>query len=423
MQLKYFYSSSKPAIHRFFDTSPVSNCGNYLIITEFENDTKLPSEGVPAYVVVVNISDGSEVYRRKTFGWDSQLGAQTQWSFNSKYILFNDVIKGKAIGLKVDILSKTETQLDHTIYMASPVCNKAISPNLSLINFVQAGYGVHIPNPEKPRRGFAANNVITEICLETGNKKTLITAEFLFKSILTASNFDKIKRGFNFIFHVKYSPNGKNILIILRNKPKLEKLKSSNFLVNYNIESGEVNLLVTPKRWGSGHHPNWCPDSLHIVMNLNFRRYPICISKVAELFDKVSNKLFRRYIFRANPLRIALINSQTGKIANFSGIILGSGHPIMHSDMTHVITDCYPHEPVANADASVPLRLITKNQQKSIINLETIPTYYGPNKEWRIDPHPVFSKDFRYLVFNFKSTKSNRTVGIIDFEQYIRSIK
>jgi hypothetical protein len=423
MKLEYFYRSDKPAIHRFFDTSPISNCGTYLVITEFEQDDVIPKNGVAAYIVVIDLSNEKEVYRRKTFGWDSQLGAQSQWSFDSKYILFNDVIDGVPVGIRADILTKKEIILEHTIYMSSPTCNKALSPDLSLINFVQAGYGVHLGAPAKPQKGFDEHNVISEICLDTGKKKVLVTIEILFKSILNHSDFNFIKDGFNFIFHVKYSPNGKNILVILRHKSKLENLKSKNFLINFNLETEDVKLLISPKRWGRGHHPNWCPDSLHVVMNLNFRRYPPYLSSCAEFFDKIANKLFRKYIFGANPLKIGIINTNTGKVSNFSGDILGSGHPIMSEDMKYVITDCYPNEPVANSDGSVPLRLISRNNQKTIINLNTTPKYYGPNKEWRIDPHPVFTKDFRYLVFNFKNANDIRTVGIINFEKYLAITK
>jgi Tol biopolymer transport system component len=98
----------------------------------------------------------------------------------------------------------------------------------------------------------------------------------------------------------------------------------------------------------------------------------------------------------------------------------GSGHPTLSPDNQYILSDAYTNERVAYADGSVPIRFINLSTHVSseIIRIQASPTYMGPKKEWRIDPHPAWSPSGRYLVFN-GCHKGMRSVYIADMRKFL----
>ena len=82
--------------------------------------------------------------------------------------------------------------------------------------------------------------------------------------------------------------------------------------------------------------------------------------------------------------------------------IPGSGHPTLHPDGRHILTDAYPHEPVAFGDGTVPIRLVDveAGTERTLVRIQAVPPYSGPRRELRVDPHPAWDRDFRRIAFN-----------------------
>ena len=82
--------------------------------------------------------------------------------------------------------------------------------------------------------------------------------------------------------------------------------------------------------------------------------------------------------------------------------VLGSGHPSLHPDGRHVVTDSYPGEPVAFGDGTTPLRLIdlAAGEEALLARIRTVPPFEGPTRELRVDPHPAWDRTFRRVAFN-----------------------
>ena len=82
--------------------------------------------------------------------------------------------------------------------------------------------------------------------------------------------------------------------------------------------------------------------------------------------------------------------------------VLGSGHPSMHPNGRHVVTDAYPTEKVAFGDGTTPIRLIDveAGMEKMLARIQIVPPFTGPKKELRVDPHPAWDREFKRITFN-----------------------
>jgi hypothetical protein len=82
--------------------------------------------------------------------------------------------------------------------------------------------------------------------------------------------------------------------------------------------------------------------------------------------------------------------------------IEGSGHPTLHPDGRHLLTDAYPREPVAYGDGTVPIRLIDveAREETTLVRVRSTPLVSGHMQELRLDPHPAWDRTFRLIAFN-----------------------
>ena len=86
-------------------------------------------------------------------------------------------------------------------------------------------------------------------------------------------------------------------------------------VVTMDADGSNIRLAMPTDVWGrGGHHPDWCPDGNHILMNL-----------------RLDGKTMRFVRFRFDG---------TGLIP-LTEAVEGSGHPTLHPDGRHILTDEY----------------------------------------------------------------------------------
>lgn len=368
----------KGAFHRFFDTSPISPSGRYLCVTSIRDESKVPCAGEAADVFVVDLLTGKNVYHAETFGWDTQLGAQAQWGRDDTQLFYNDMdtTAWRAYALEVNIFSGMVKRLQGTVYMAAPNGDELVSPCLCRIGRTQAGYGVHVPPQCVPKNeGMPWDDGIFLTDVKSGEQTMLIS----YAEILKKSGGDKAYEEFGpgdfYGFHVKYNLQGTRIMLVLRMLDAEGKTYPALFSISR--DRSEVNMTIPPQEWArkGGHHPNWCPDGIHAMMNL-----------------KISDN-------RMQIVKARYDGTEYGVLANG---VLGTGHPTLHPNGKTLVTDTYLNEEPAYGDGTTPIRLINQREAtvKNIIRIPTRPAYAGPKNELRVDPHPAWDPSYRYLIFN-----------------------
>jgi hypothetical protein len=376
-------------IHRFFDTSPFSPSGRYLGLTRLPFEDRLPQPGDVAEIVVLDLQTGEVRMVAETRGWDTQLGAQVQWGADDSQLFFNDVDAEtwRVAGVRLNPATGARQILDGSVYMISPDGKWAASPCLLRIGVTQAGYGVVVPPEHIPvQRGAPADDGIYLTNVDTGEARLLVSLQQIVETAEPKLRRDEFAAGNFYGFHVKWSPRGDRLQLVLRWMPRDPQapVRRRMQLITMRADGSEIRVAIPASEWDKrGHHPNWCPDGEHVMMNL-------------KLDGK--NMRFVRARYDGRGLR------------TLAGDIPGSGHPTLHPNGRHVLTDAYPHEAVAFGDGTVPIRLVDINarEEKTLVRTQVVPPFSGPRREMRVDPHPAWDYSFRRIAFNACPDRTRR---------------
>lgn len=366
------------AIHRFFDTSPISPSGRYIALTRFPFEDRVPQPGDVAEVLLIDLENGEERVVADTRGWDSQLGAQVQWGVDDSQLFFNDVeiSTWRPFGVSLDPSSGRRQELNGTVYMVSPDGRRLASPSLLQTGATQKGYGVIVP-PEAVTLNQGAPDddglFITDV--ETGACRLLVSLRQIVESAEPAFDLDQRADGDFFGFHVKWNPQGERLMFVLRWKPRGEE-KMKHDLITLRADGSDIRVPIPDALWGrGGHHPNWCPDGQTIMMNL-----------------KVDGQV----------LRFVKACYDGADFAVMSEAAVGSGHPTLHPDGRHLLTDVYLHEPLAFGDGTTPIRWVDleTGRDETLVRINNDPPFPGPVRQLRIDPHPAWDRQHQRVAFN-----------------------
>jgi hypothetical protein len=395
----------KGVIHRFFDSSPFSPSGRYIALTGLPFEDRLPQPGDLAEVILVDLHAGTSHVVARTRGWDTQLGAQVQWGTHDTELYFNDVDPQtwQAFGVKLNPFSGKRQLLEGCIYAISPDGQWSASACLLRIGKTQAGYGVIVP-PQliPPNRGASVDDGIYLTHLPTGKRKLLVSLDEIVRAIQLP--LKEYKAGDFYGFHVKWNPQGDRLMFVLRWLPrdrrfpllkrfqKKPKLKLN--LVTLKPDGSDIHLAIPDAEWSKGgHHPNWCPDGETILMNLNLH---------------------------GDGLRFVRVKYDGTECEAMTQKLMGSGHPTLHPDEKHILTDAYPHEPVAFGDGTTPLRWVDfdRGEEQTLIRIQTAPSFRGPKGQLRVDPHPAWDRQSRRIAFN-ACPDGTRRVYVADLSQLL----
>jgi hypothetical protein len=366
----------------FYDIDPISPSGRYLICTNVPFINRVPLPGDIAYICIVDLASEKYFFADKTRGWGSQLGANVQWGFDDNEIYYNDLVGSTPKGTRLNLNTKEKVRYAGGIFGVTPDRKFSFSPDLSLINAGILGYGV----PEDPLNKIREINVLSEINgiwltdLITSNTQLFLSIKDIFDNL---PEEDKLIGGTQYIFNVKVSPCGEKLLIIMFSRGIKGRAGWPTQLITCDIDGKNIKMTIPDKLWqNGGHHPNWTKNQ-KIVMNL---REP---------------KQKMRFV------RFSFDGAEMETLAN--GIV-GGGHPSIDPSGNFLLTDAYVSEGLANSEKKVPLRLIDlrTNEEFTIAWIDTL-NLTGPK---RVDPHPVWSRDGKYVYFN----------GVVDgFRQIFRA--
>ena len=374
-------------IHRFFDTSPISPSGRYLAVFRFPFEDRQPEPGEAGQVCVIDLETGTERVVAETCGWEPQMGANVNWGASDHELFFNDVDLQTWIPFawKADPLCGTRVRMDGTVYHASPDGRWLISANMTTMCRTQPGYGVRIPLDRIRRNiGPASDDGFYLTDTATGRCRLLVSIRDLLAKANPPVLMEAPERVEIYGFHSKFNPQGDRLMLSLRWFPAGEKAMWNMFQhdftavryawVTMRLDGSEMHCAVGPEQWEKGgHHGTWFPDGQRISMNLAIDR---------------------------ECMRLVQVNADGSGLRKMRDDVVGSGHPTVHPDGRHVLTDSYAFETVAYGDGTVPLRWIDleTGKEQALVRINVA----QPCRDGvlRIDPHPAWDRTWRYVTFN-----------------------
>jgi len=392
-------------IHRFFDTSPISPSGRYLAVFELPFEDHQPGPGEVGYVCLVDMETGQESRLAETCGWEPQMGANLNWGGSDHELYFNDVDTATWIPFawKMDPLSGARQRLEGTVYHASLDGRWLISANMTTMRRTQPGYGVVVPDAyarwsvgPSDEDGFFLTDT------QTGQRRLLVSIRDLLAKADPPVQLEDSQGVEIYGFHSKFNPQGDRLMVSLRWFPAQEQPRWNMFQrdftavryawITLRLDGSQVHCAIGPEQWEKGgHHGTWFPDGWRISMNLNIDR---------------------------DVLRFVQANADGSGLRKILDDVTGSGHPTVHRDGRHLLTDTYTNEPTAFGDGTIPLRWIDlqTGAEKTLLRINTAQPC--PDGTLRVDPHPAWDRTWRYVTFN-AFVAGSRRVYLADMNELL----
>jgi hypothetical protein len=366
-------------IHRYFDTSPISPSGRYVALTRVPFEDRPPAPGDRAEIVVVDLADGSSRIVATSCAWGMQLGAQAQWGATDQFLFFNDLTPGEwtPFGVRMDLSNNETLRLEGTVYSVARDGTKAASPSLVRTVRTQFGYGAVVPPDRVPRNSGAPDDdgaYVTD--LSDGRCRLLASLRRIVEEA-GLDGGDSPQSAF-YGFHATWNNDGSRLMFVVRHKTGDGRGRRSH-IVTMDGDGSNIRLALHWDDWKrGGHHANWHPDGEHITMNL-----------------KDENDVIRFVMFSHDGSDRATLGDD----------LVGSGHPSLHPNRRHLLSDAYGREKLGvAAPFNSPVRLIDLNTgyERRLFEFDGRPP--GPNmRELRLDAHPAWSRDYRTIAFNGRS--------------------
>lgn len=386
--------------HRFFNTSPISPSGRYLAVTRLLAEDRLAAPGEVAEIVLVDLKTGKHRVLAETRGFDSQLGAQAQWGATDHELFFNDLeMKSwRGFGVRMDPLTGERKNLEGPLFEVSQNGRSLAGICLLRSGLTQRGYGVVVPAEILPWNTGAADDDGVYLT-DTATSKCRLIASYKAIADVAGENVAPLQpeRGGGFHGHqISWNPQGTRLMLCMAwNYPRPRSFKQRAIdisLVTLKPDGTDIQVPLPARVWNRlGNHPCWCPDGEHISMNF-------------KLGGSKRYKLVRmRY---------------DGQGLEGMTTAMGTGHPTVHPDGKHILTDTYQREYVDVDDGTIPIRWIdiAKGTEEQLIRICSRPPYSGPLYAMRVDPHPAWDRTYTRFAIN-ACPKGTRQVFIADMAE------
>ncbi|MFO7871480.1 MAG: hypothetical protein R6V03_08625 [Kiritimatiellia bacterium] len=389
----YNLTPNLPAcMHRFFDTSPISPSGRYGAFLQLPDEYRLPQPGGTAGIVLVDLEKGPESARvvYETRGWEHQMGANINWGAGDDELVFNDVDSDSwtPFGVRLNPHTGASSRFPKGVYHLSPDGKLAAVCSLEKMRRTQFGYGVVIPDDKVgPNGEMPEDDGLYIVDVESGEVRTFVSIADLHRKAAVPSSPDDFAGGWHYGFHAKWNFQGDRLIFTTRWVPAVEgrewyghRDRGTRYSVFVLKPDGTgIHNAVPWKYWTKGgHHINWFPDGEKLSMNLGYFRH----------------------LRGEGGLDMVSVNPDGSDIGPITTAVPGSGHPSVHPDGRHILADVYAHSKAFVVDGTTPLRWIDyiEGTEEELVRFHSSPEV--DDNTMRVDPHPAWTRDWRYVTFN-----------------------
>jgi hypothetical protein len=200
-------------------------------------------------------------------------------------------------------------------------------------------------------------------------------------------------------FHSKWASTGDRIIFTVRRflDPGDNRFDAFSHgpMVRFDVltlrpDGTDIYNAVPASRWElGGHHINFFPDGSKLSLNLR--------------------------LAPDREMDLVQVNLDGSGECALTGPTLGSGHPTVHPNGTHILTDTYTSERWTVGDTT-PLRWIDRRNgtEREVARFVSRPPIQTIDP-LRLDPHPAWDRSWRYVTFN-AIHGGTRRVFLADFD-------
>ena len=358
-------------VHTYFDVCPFSPSQRYLAATRLPYQDRTATLGDTADVCVIDLEEQTIETVYATRCWGYQTGANLNWGASDRYLYTNDIVAGRAGCVRIDLETGESKAFAGPMYHLAADGSAAIGFPLELLDATQEGYGAPSRDPANPKRlppGASKSEGVWITDLETNGKRLLVSLADVAAHVAEPA---PIGGGTYYFWHSKFNRQGTRVMQVLRCMLPGGHGGYNAMVFTFDRRGRDIRYLPTDPVWGAAlDHPNWCPDGAHVLMNLAPKG--------------ATRRLFTQFRYDGTGMKV--LTDRTS----------GGGHPSIEPHRKYVITDAFPDK-----GRAVALRLVdvTAGKEETVCRLSTIDRNAAANPVFRLDGHPVWSRDYRRVCF------------------------
>jgi len=315
--------------------------------------------------------------------WCWQQGCMLQWLPGStSKVLWNDRLGDRFVCHILDVRSKERRTIPHPIYSVSPDGKTAVTTDFRRINDVRPGYGyAGLPDPHADDLA-PTDSGLALVDLETGESKLIVSLADVARLGVIPKEQLGIKHYFN---HLLFSPDGSRFIALHRWRyPNGSRLTR---LITARPDGSDIRVVI-PNGYAS--HFIW-RDPQHIL---------------SQSRDWLGESNWNNFLFE---------DKEGGRVdAIGHGVLDGAGHLSYLPGRRWILNDTYPQ---GKKRLQTPHLYEIETKRRIDLGRFHLPKIY--TGEWRVDTHPRFSPDSRYVCIDAPHQDQGRQLHLIEISDIV----
>ncbi len=371
----------------YYDKLQFDPTSRYVLGMEvaFEHRTPEPNDVIKIGMVDLE-KDDRWIELDESRSWNWQQGCMLQWRPGSRTeILWNDREGDRFVCRLLDVKTGKGRTVPHPVYSVSPDGKSAVTPDFRRIHDVRPGYGYAGPADPFGDELAPKDTGIFHVDLETGQAKLIISLADIAGMGEIPNNQPGIKHYFN---HLLYSPDGSRFIALHRWRyPNGRRLTR---MITARPDGSDVRIVI-PNGYCS--HFIW-RDNRHIL---------------AQSRHWLGNDNWGDFLFEDKP--------GGGNVQEIGhGVLDAGGHLSYLPGNEWILNDTYPKGPKR---LQTPHLYHVKTGRRIDLGHFHLPKAY--TGEWRVDTHPRFSPDSRYVCIDAPVENQGRQLHLIDISEIVKA--
>ncbi len=388
-----FSTSGKHHFFGYYDKSPWSRDGKYLLTEEANFIDRLPTSNDILDIGYIKVNESNKFYKvAETRAWNWQQGCMLEWlgpDFNSK-IIYNDYQGGRFVSVIQDILSNYKKNIPYPVYAVHPDGQFALSLSFSRIDRLREGYGYKINSNSSIEKKSLDNDGIFRIEFRDNSSKLIISLADLIKN----QNIESMKEGEHWVDHITFNKTGTKFSFLHRWETKNGGMYSRLYVA----DSDGKNLILLLDT-GMVSHFGWSNYGDLLVWGRPPRVSTSLVKKnyIRKLLVPIYHALFKNSGIRQKISGDAFLlfknNSKDFKKIGI-GKLTEDGHATFHPSKNWILSDTYAGKEKLR---KLLLYNINTNNLVEVGKFYSLPSKeFGINENWdssglRADLHPRFN--------------------------------
>ncbi len=368
----------------YYDKLQFDPTGRFVLGMEVDFEHRSPQPSDAIQVGMVDLADDDRwIEFGQSNAWNWQQGCMLQWIPGSRQrVLWNDREHDRFVCRILDVETSESRTIPWPIYALSPDGRSAVTPDFRRIADVRPGYGyAGLPDPHADEPA-PDDTGIFHVGLESGAAKLIISLADVARLGVIPNEKLGIKHYFN---HLLFSPDGSRFIALHRWRyPDGSRLTR---LITAKPDGSDMRIVV-PNGYAS--HFIW-RDPQHIL----------CQSR-----HWLGNTNWGDFLFE---------DKEGGRVEEIGhGVLDPSGHLSYLPGNEWILNDTYPQ---AKERIQTPHLFHVKSGRRVDLGHFHLPQVY--NGEWRVDTHPRFSPDGRFVCIDAPYENEGRQLHLIDISHIV----